>query len=136
MPTAPYFTALLAAGPDFWGYPKWQERTNFIVPPFDADATTALTGLSAKELSALKTFAERIHSIQSPAEVLAALAKARDNDLLGRRAWETWAKEHFKDWNLVPAIEGVLEDEDRHPSQLIGQQNFVSAECRYVRTLN
>jgi hypothetical protein len=128
MPTAPYYAALLGAGTNLWTYPKWQERTKFIVPPFAADATSVLTGLSDEELTAVKTFCDRIHSIPAQTEVFAALAKPRDNDSDGRRAWNSWAKDNFSKWHLVQDIELILMTEGRHPRQLIGQQGFVSAE--------
>jgi hypothetical protein len=136
MPTATYFNALFAAGPKLWGYPKWQERTKFIVPPFADEATTELTGLSNDELVAVKAFADRIHSMESPAEVLSALTKTRDNDQLGRSVWDAWAKKHFSSWELVQDVDAVLTAECRHPRQLIGQQDFVSANSHYVRGVN
>jgi hypothetical protein len=127
MPTAPYFSALFAAGTELWTYPKWQVRTKFIVPPFSVDATPALTGLDDREIRAVKAFSDRIHAITPQTEHIAALAKERDNDSDGRRAWDSWAKRNFSNWDLVQDLEIVLRAEGRHPRQLIGQQGFVSS---------
>jgi hypothetical protein len=133
MPTTSYSSALLAAGTKIWTYPRWQERTKFIVPPFSDEATPKSTGLSKEELSAVKAFSDRIHSSASAQQLLTALGKERDNDRDGRRAWEHWTKKHFNGWGIVKDIESVLMAEGRHPRQLIGQQGFVSAKscCTY-----
>ncbi len=130
MPVATYFAALFATGPEIWTYPKWQERTNFVVPPFAAEATPTLTGLSEHDIRAVKALSDKIHGMKSYASRVTTLAQERDNlnDIEGRRAWQAWMEQYFAKWKLIPDIEGVLMEEDRHPHQLIGQQDFVSAE--------
>ncbi|KAH8978021.1 hypothetical protein EDB83DRAFT_2327384, partial [Lactarius deliciosus] len=122
MANALYFTALFAAGTELWTYPKWQERTQYIVPPFATDATPALTGMSDHQISAVRAFSDRIHSITSFAQRVKRLAKGRDNDSEGRRAWNAWVKRAFLKWKIVQEIEAVLMEEERHPRQLIGRQ--------------
>jgi hypothetical protein len=127
MPSPPYIIALFAAGPELWQYPKWQERTKYAVPPFASDATPSLTRLDVDQISAIKALASRIHNLATHQMVLSALAKERDNDSAGRRAWDIWATENFDNWRLVQDMEKVLMEEGRHPRQLIGNQGFVSA---------
>ncbi|KAN0128350.1 P-loop containing nucleoside triphosphate hydrolase protein [Lactarius tabidus] len=124
MPTPPYVTALFAAGPKLWEYPKWQERTNYIIPPFSSDATPSLTGLRLHEISAVKAMATKVHAMETHQEILVALSKERDNDAGGKVIWNDWAMKRFDGWNVVQDIEAVLMDEGRHPRQLINQQGF------------
>jgi hypothetical protein len=128
MPSAPYVSALFAAGTELWQYPKWQERTKYAVPPFASDATPSLTRLDANQISAVKAFSARVHKITPHAKLLEAFNNKRDNDSEGRRAWETWTKDNFDKWKVVQDMEAVLFEEGRHPRQLIGQQGFVSAQ--------
>ena len=127
MPSAPYFASLFAVGPDLWSYPAWQERTKFIVHPFASDATPALTGLTLNELSAVKEFAQRIHSLSTHAAMVDALNKARHNDTEGRRVWNSWLDSNFASWKISPDLDAILMEEGRHPRQLINTQGFVSA---------
>jgi hypothetical protein len=127
MPTAPYYAALFAAGPEIWQYPTWQERTKYIVPPFSSEATPALTGLSDHEISLIKALAGRTHHLTKHAEVMKVLNTERDNDTMGKRAWDAWAARNFDNWSLKKDLEIVLMEEGRHPRQLIGTQGFVSA---------
>ncbi|KAH9019720.1 hypothetical protein EDB85DRAFT_2153529 [Lactarius pseudohatsudake] len=125
MPISPYFNVLFAAGKEFWSYPKWQERTKFIVPPFADDATPALTGLSGQEINAVKALSDRIHgTCVSYAERIVKIAKLHDNDSDGLRAWDTWVRRHFVNWRVVRDIEDILTAEEIHPRQLIGTQGF------------
>ncbi|KAH9011408.1 hypothetical protein EDB83DRAFT_2530288 [Lactarius deliciosus] len=125
MLVAPYFNILFAAGKEFWTYPKWQERTKFIVPPFADDATPALTGLSGQEIIAVKALSDRIHGTGvSYAERIVNLAKLHDNDSDGLRAWDTWVRRNFVNWTVVRDIEDILTAEEIHPRQLIGMQGF------------
>ncbi|KAH9011431.1 hypothetical protein EDB83DRAFT_2530310 [Lactarius deliciosus] len=125
MPVAPYFNVLFAAGKEFWTYPKWQERTKFIVPPFVDDATPALTGLSGQEINAVKALSDRIHGTGvSYAERILKLEKLHDNDSDGLHAWDTWVRRDFVNWRVVRDIEDILTAEEIHPRQLIGTQGF------------
>jgi hypothetical protein len=135
MPTASYYSALFAAGPGLWQYPKWQERTKFAIPPFSDSATTTVTGLDEHELSAVKALSLKVHAIKPHQKVLEALLNERDNDSAGRRAWESWAKKRSGDWKVFQDIEAVLLAEGRHPRQLIGKQDFVSAHAFYIRDM-
>ena len=130
MPVATYSSALFAAGAEIWAYPKWQERTKYLVPPFSSDATPSLTGLNHQQISAVQALSSRIHSLTPHQALLDAFAKERDNDKGGRSAWEIWVKRHFDNWKTVQHMEAILHEEGRHPRQLIGQQGFV---CKLVQ---
>lgn len=127
MPTDPYIIALFAAGTALWEYPKWQERTNYAIPPISSDATPELTGLSITELQAIKAMAIKFYAEPEHEEALKQFSEENNNDGGGREAWRTWARPRFNEWKVAQDVEAVLTREGRHPRQLINTQGFVSA---------
>lgn len=132
MPTPPYITALLAAGPEIWGYAKWQERTEYSIPPFADNATPESTGLSEQNISAVKALANKLFARKDSHEkILKISTETRDNDTAGRAAWAEWVNKRFETWKVKDTVEEVLIEEGRHPLKLINGPGFVSAREKY-----
>lgn len=127
MPTPTIIDALLAAGPDIWEYPKWQERTHNEIPPFSSDATPQLTNLTVDQLSAVRALTDKLFAQpRTYQKTLSGLCEGRNDDTGGREALKTWAKIRIDHWKVVQDVEEILIQGNRHPRQLINQQNFVS----------
>src|ERR1700744_1642469 len=122
MPTATLPASLLAARHGLWLLPKWQEFTNYAIPPFSPDATPRQTKLSDAQISAVKALAARVHVQNSFGERVAEYSKEMKSDGDGKTAWKMWVDIHMKDWKVWTEIENVLDARGRHPRQLIGQQ--------------
>ena len=130
MPTPSIAIALFAAGVELWDYFKWQERTNYEVPPFSSEATPELTKLTADQLSAVRALANKVFvQPMTHQTILSDLCEERNNDTGGRDAWVIWVKARINQWNLVQDVEAVLMQESRHPRQLINAHDFVSAKA-------
>jgi hypothetical protein len=119
MPTASAPAAVMAVGDTIWDYETWRERTNYIVVPFQKDATAWQTGLMDQKLAAVKNLADRIHQNTGYHDRLKAFY-VKDKDQDGKEAWVEWFRPEHVSWKLRKEMELLLDAYERHPRQLAG----------------
>jgi hypothetical protein len=121
MPSGTAAAAVMAVSDIIWTFDTWKERTKNVTLPFDPEATPSQTGLTLRELEAVRALAHRIHSIHDDFRKRVNIFKKEDdNDKAGKEAWVKWYDKVHPGWRMTEDMEDLLDAYERHPRLMVG----------------